>query len=304
MNDPTTKLLRELRPREAEHVDDWFPAERRTELMRRIMSGTSVVAIQDRVGTPSRRWRLLGTTHAVRRPAVLSALGVTAAAIVAAVVMMSTGAVSPAPAQAVAFHNAPDGAIIATVTEPFAAQAQLDAAFAKQGLKITVRLVPSSPSAVGTVVSFGESNPGVSQVRPLQGGSCMSGGGGCAIGIEIPRSFTGEGTIYLGRPAKPGETYEASNSAFAPGEWLHCSGLLGARVAAALPVLESKHLSIEWRELVEEGGTSHSVTETQPPLQNYIHDATPMAPGKLMVETAPAPWPDTPGSGSEFNKGC
>jgi hypothetical protein len=48
--------------------------------------------------------------------------------------------VSPAPAEVVAFRTAASGDIIATVTDPFAARAQLDAAFAKQGLKICYTL--------------------------------------------------------------------------------------------------------------------------------------------------------------------
>ena len=64
----------------------------------------------------------------------------------------------------------------------------------------------------------------------------MTGGGGpgnCPIGLKIPRDFTGQGSVTIGRPARPGEAYETTNSAFAPGESLHCSGLIGATVATA-----------------------------------------------------------------------
>jgi hypothetical protein len=210
------------------------------------------------------------------------------------------------PAQAIAFGTGPGGEITATVVDPFAAQTQLDAAFAKQGLKITVKLLPVSPSIVGTVLSVDESNPGTTQIKPLQGGHCLQGGGGCSIGIEIPRDFRGEGSIYLGRPAKPGERYESSDSAFAPGEPLHCTGLLGARVTTALPTLQAKGLAVaEWREDIEDTpGRSRSVTDAEPPVRNYIWDAELTEPGKVTITTARMPWPDNPGAGSEFNAGC
>jgi len=88
------------------------------------------------------------------------------------------------------------------------------------------------------------------QIGTLFGGSCVTGGGGpghCAIGLKIPRDFTGAGSVTLGRPAKPGEAYESTNSAFAPGESLHCSALIGKTVAAAKPVLAARGIAVDWR---------------------------------------------------------
>ena len=68
--------------------------------------------------------------------------------------------------------------------------------------------MPVSPSLVGTVVYISD-NGGASAIQPLQGGPCVTGGGGCSIGVKIPATFTGQGYITLGRPAKPGETYES-----------------------------------------------------------------------------------------------
>jgi hypothetical protein len=90
-------------------------------------------------GSPS-RWFPAGGDARLRRPLVLSGFGAAAAGTVAAVVLGTTSGVSPAPAEAVAFRTAASGDIIATVADPFAARAQLDAAFAKQGLKICYTL--------------------------------------------------------------------------------------------------------------------------------------------------------------------
>jgi hypothetical protein len=305
MNSQTFMLLRALRHQDASRIDELFPADRRLALLAAIISGNQNTDVEhQRTALPS--LPLTVKRRSLRRPLALSAFAATAAGAIAAIVLSTTSAVSPVSAQAVTFRSSPSGDIIATVTDPFAAQAQLNAAFAKQGLKITVKLLPTSPSIVGTVLASDESNSAISQITPLQGGHCLSGGGGCAIGIEIPRDFRGEGTIYLGRPAKPGEQYESTTSAFAPGEPLHCSGLLGARVSAALPVLQKDGLTVvEWREDSESApGVSPSVTLSQPPAQNYTWDAELIEPGRLRVTTESTPWPNTPGAGSQYNGGC
>ncbi len=319
MNRQTVERLQDLRHSDAGRVDELFPYGRRIELLEAIVSGSPLAAeVGQKAGVRRPRTtgggglrlrgqglRLWGGGLRLRRSLVISAIGAAAAGIVAALLLSTTSAVSPTVAEAVAFRTAASGDILATVTEPFAAQTQLDAAFAEQGLKITVNLLPVSPSGVGTVLFVGESGSGVAQIAPLQGGHCLAGGGGCAIGIKIPRGFTGEGSITLGRPARPGEPYESSASIFAPGEPLHCSGLLGAKVASALGVLRAKHLTVvRWHEDVENAGVSQSVTDAGAPLQNYIWDAELTEPGKVRVTTESTPWPDDPGAGSGYDKGC
>ena len=268
MNTQTVERLQDLRHSDAGRVDELFPRGRRIELFEAIVSGSPRVAEARRAAGGRRpRTAAVGSLR-LRRPFVLSAVGAAAAGIVAAVLLSATSAIRPTPAEAVVFRTASSGDILATVIEPFAAQAQLDAAFAKRGLKITVNLLPVSPSGVGTVLFVGETGSGAAQITPLQGGHCLAGGGGCTIGIKIPRGFTGEGSITLGRPAKPGEPYESSASIFAPGEPLHCSGLLGAKVATAPSVLRAKHLAVtQWREDIENAGVSQSVTDIGAPVQ-------------------------------------
>jgi hypothetical protein len=295
MSNRTIEYLRTLRPDDATRVAEVFPPERRRALLEAIFDGgrPNPVARVRRRG--ANRWR----------PAVASTLAAGALAAVLTLALSGGSTVGPASADAVSFRTAASGAIVATVTDPFAAESQLDAAFAKQGLRITVNLMPVSPSIVGTVLYVGEDNPGIAQIKALQGGHCLQGGGGCPIGVEIPRDFNGAGNITLGRPAKAGERYESSASIFAPGEPLHCSGLLGARVSAALPVLQKDRLAVtEWRENSETTGVEHSVTLTQPPTQDYIWGAELVEPGRVSITTESTPWPNTPGAGSQYNQGC
>ncbi|HYM55589.1 MAG TPA: hypothetical protein VES97_09515 [Solirubrobacteraceae bacterium] len=307
-----TQVLRDLRPDDATRTDEIFPGEQRIELLEAILSHDArshrQTDVRRRHTQRKHRHRFSGTGW-LERPVLVPALGVVAAVAVAVAALATSSAVTPQPAAgAVAFRAAPGGNIVATVTDPFAAVSQLKSAFARRGFDITLDLVPVSPSLVGTVVYSSDAG-GSSAIQPLQRGQCLNAGGGCSIGVEIPASFVGKGYITLGRPARPGETYESQASAFAPGEPLHCSGLLGRRVAAAQPALEQNHLTVEWREVTTETATdgtqtSHSKTDIVPASSNYIWDADMTAPGKVAIWTEPTPWPADTTHGAQFNQGC
>lgn len=179
---------------------------------------------------------------------------------------------------------------------------------------------------MGTVVEISEPSRGP-QIETLTGGSCVTGGGGpgnCPIGLKIPRKFTGSGAITLGRPAKPGEAYESTNSAFAPGESLHCSGLIGETVAAATPTLTARDITVRWQPqtsvaapqpatapvatstatattsttTMDTSTTSTTSTssaagaqgETSPPQRSYhIVDGDPIKPGVVILQTQADP---------------
>jgi hypothetical protein len=322
MNDPTSKLLSTLRAGEAGQPEEVFPPEFQRDLLAAI---TQEAPFQPHGTTaPRARRRLLGAStsrSSRRRPRMLGALGALGAttAVAAGVVVLATSsAVGPAPADAVSFHRSSSGDIIATVTDPFATRARLDAAFAKQGLHITIDLIPASPSAVGRVVYLAVSSSRGAHIESLTHGSCVSNaradclvglGGPEVIGLRIPRDFTAKATIGLGRPAKPGERYESGGSAFAAGELLHCSGLLGTTVAQALPVFERDKLTTRWNEDIEvrngsSGVSSRSRSVSRPPAGDYIWGAELAWAGHLMVQVERTPWPDTPGAGSSLNDGC
>jgi len=236
------RLIASLRHPDAARVDELFPAGERAKLLAGILAAAAPARMRRRF--PPRR-RLA--------PVLGAALACAVAAVILVVGTSGPGAPRVAGASPVSFRYptaGPDaGYIVATVTDPFAAQSSLDAAFRAAGVEIAVSLVPASPSAVGTVVEISEPSSGP-QIQTLTGGPCVTGGGGpgnCPIGLKIPRDFKGSGSLTLGRPATPGEDYESTNSSFAPGESLHCSGLIGETVAQAAPWLATHHVTVLWR---------------------------------------------------------
>lgn len=295
MNTETiSQTLRGLRARDADRVDDWFPPAQRGALLREITSTPRPLAAdeQDAATTPRPSTR----SRASRRPRllVLAASAIAAGVAVAVLVLNSTVQTQPAQA-AVSFRTAADGELVATVRNPFAAEKQLDAAFAAHGLHITVSLVPVSPSLVGTVV-YSSDNGGNDAIQAIGHGRCLTGGGGCPIGLKIPSAFTGRGYITLGRPARAGESYESTASAFAPGEALHCSGLFGARVSAAMSVLHARGLTVaQWR-------VANKVTSTAP-AHNYVWLVDPMTARTMRVWTEPTP-PTATSLSRSYNAGC
>jgi hypothetical protein len=297
----TNKLLKGLRPSEAVRVEEIYSAEFRSEMLAQITGEDREVAVVRRA-RPDRP----------RRPLLLGALGATTllACAALAAVLATGSAVSPAPADAVSFHTSANGDLLASIADPFATRTRLNAAFAKQGLHITVRLIPASPSTVGRVLYMSLSSSRGPQIEPLREGQhCTSGDADCAIGLRIPRGFTATATIGLGRPARPGETYASSGSAFAPGELLHCSGLLGATVAQGLPALERHKFTIQWMQDIEvamlhSGTSSRARTVADPPANYYIWGATLSSHGHIVVQIEPKPWPATPGAGAGLNDGC
>ena len=234
-------------------------------------------------------------------------------AVVAAAVVLATATSPQTPgpaihARVVSFRyptRGPDsGDIVATVTDPFAAQSTLNAAFQAAGLNIVVTLVPASPSIVGTVTSTSYLGPATGpQIEALGQGPCVTGGGACPIGVKIPRDFTGQGSITLGRPAQPGEAYTASTFAFAPGEILHCSGVFNEQVSLALPIIQADKITAYWG---DDPFNTANDTQTTPPGDQYIVNAQPVSAGVVWFETKPQPLSaaDAQRSATQFNQGC
>jgi hypothetical protein len=215
---------------------------------------------------------------------LFSTLGVLAAGAIAAV-FAATSAVQPQPAgAAVTFRTASDGAVIATVTNPLAARAQLETAFTARGFHITVNLLPVSPSLVGTAVYISDDG-GASSIQALEKGHC-TGGGGCPVGVKIPRTFKGNGYITLGRPAKPGEQYESSGQATAPGEAMHGLQFQGHTVATVLALLRARHVTVpqyRW----QTGNYGKALRRDEVPMSWHVSGASPWAPGQVLLFVRP-----------------
>jgi hypothetical protein len=245
----------------------------------------------------------------------VTALAATVGGVAALVAGLSTTA-RPAAAAVLFTRQGPD--IIATITNPEADTKTLHAEFARRGFDIDLHLLPVSPSLVGTVVYIG--SDGSSPIDSLQGGSCVTGGGGCPIGVRIPGSFSGHADLSIGRPARGREEYSSTATAFGPGESLHCTGLLGAPVANAVPILAARGLTAEWRiepPLAKTPAGSSPVSAApdkrvaKPPVGLYIVGADPTDPGRVIITTSATPLgdgkpniADLPSYEASLNRGC
>ncbi|HWE56466.1 MAG TPA: hypothetical protein VG435_13205 [Acidimicrobiales bacterium] len=176
--------------------------------------------------------------------------------------------------------------IIARITDPLAATSELDAVLRAHHLAISLQVLPVSPSLVGTIVSISGS-PSVG-IQAIQAGACLTGGGtGCAVGLVIPASFHGTAYVTVGREARPGETYDSTAFSFSPGEALHCTGILNTQARAAIPLLEAKALRPQWRVQGDQAGA----TVTDPPLDDYVLNATPLSSRTVILELGVRPYP-------------
>jgi hypothetical protein len=238
------------------------------------------------------------------RPIVRLAAGVAAALLLAALaVNMLRGA--DVAAAGIRFSDS-KGFIVARISDPEASQAALDKAFANHGLNIHLSLLPVTPSLVGTVLYIGENGDSRgADIEALQGGHCLMGGGGCPVGLRIPRAYRGEAYISLGRAARGDESYATTTSAFAPGEPLHCSGLIGKPVAQLRRVLSARGLTAEWA-LAD--GSDGGRSSREAVSGDYVVDVEHMAPRRVLVSVLPAP-PSHPSSEirsyrQRLNTGC
>ena len=203
-------------------------------------------------------------------------------------------------AQALSFTTS-DGWITVVVRNPLADEARYRAEFAAHHLDITFNLVPASPSIVGTVVYIGQS-AGSSQIQTITArGRCYTGGGGaeCPVGVRIPADFHGQAEIVFGRAARPGEQYESTASATAPGEVMHGLKFIGDTVTQVLALLRPRHVTVAVYNFDKKG---YGVNVHHVPGSWYVYDATPWAPGQVMLSVGPTrtqppagpPQPGTP----------
>jgi hypothetical protein len=196
-------------------------------------------------------------------------------------------------ARAVVSFSSGGGYIVALIRDPNADSEALRQAFAEHGLDITLQLIPVSPSAVGTFVYFSwedeavqEGGPAIETLASDDPTCTTMAGGSCQIGIRVPVDFQGHADIGLGRPAHPGEKYRSGNDGYAAGEALHCSGLYGMTVQAALPVLSDRGVTAIWRSMDRSIDTDDGIEQAIIAGQ-YVTDAIPAAPGEMYIWVTP-----------------
>ena len=206
-------------------------------------------------------------------------------------------AVGPAPAQAQALSFTRHGGFIdVIVRDPLADPARYRAEFARYHLDITLKLLPVSPSIVGTVVYMGQSAHS-SPLTPITAqGKCLeaSGTSACPVGIKIPAGYRGSAQLVFGRAARPGAQYESTASAFAPGEVLHGLSVRGLRVTQVLAMLRQRHVTVAWFDVQTAGGATN---KRQVPGSYFVDDANPWSLGEVQLFVSKTWPPPSAGSG-------
>ncbi|MGI5226486.1 hypothetical protein [Actinoallomurus sp. CA-142502] len=277
------KLIGRLAPVTDEEIAHMVSPQTKTDLAERIMTTAA-----DTAPAPRRRRRLVlfGLPLAVA----------TAAATVAAVTLTGSSG-SPTPTTSLGPQKVQPAALsfstrgkylVVKVEDPLADPARYKKEFAAHGMDITLKVVPASPSVVGTVVMT--DLPANVKMIPAKG-KCYSGGGACPVGVRIPVGFHGSGAIVFGRAARPGEQYNSTNSAFAPGEALHCVNIRGLTVDQALPILRRHKVAVgQWHyDEKRPTGPYGVTTPNRGKIAGswYVTDADPWAPGQVLLWTQP-----------------
>ncbi|HEX9031333.1 MAG TPA: hypothetical protein VF834_05770 [Streptosporangiaceae bacterium] len=263
----------------------------------------------DYAGRPGRQpartgWRAMRRRWMIGVPAV-------AALAAAALVATSLGSpgdklgpvsIGPAKAQAALVFTRHGHYIDVIVRNPLADPRRYRAEFRAHHLDVTLKLVPASPSIVGTVVYFG--GTGTSAIKVITAKErCITGGGGsrCPVGLRVPVNFRGQADLVFGRAARPGERYESTTTATAPGEALHGLTIRGLTVRAAVRLIGQRHVTVPVFHVTSASGLGAIWPASKVPGNWYVYDADPWAPGQVMlwvgrsrVPHQPQPSPGTP----------
>jgi hypothetical protein len=269
--DPVLERLARANPIGGADLADHPLLVDRDRVFREIVSGARPSASRVHRPSSSRRTR--------------AAFALTGAAVLAAaltVTLVGQTVVAPVKARAAGVHFARRGeTIVATIDDPSAPAASMEAAFAQAGLDVGVDVTPSSPSIAGTI-TFLDTPP---SFEPVYGpeGSCLLPGGGtrCIVGMRVPADFSGTATIAVNGTPAAGELYDSVNDAFAPGEVLHCSGLRGMTVAEAEPLLQRLGVSPVWR--TSDGSDASGGVDVATIEGQFIDDALPRSSDTVYV---------------------
>ena len=280
-------------------------AELADDIVTGTLAITDIEADQPASGHGSRRGAMRGSRGSWRLR-LLIGVPLAAGLAVAGLIATSLGSpgqrigpvpVGPASAQALAFTRH-GHYIYVIVRNPVADPKRYRAEFAKYHLDITLRLVPASPSIVGSVV-YADGN-GIVPITAM--GKCFTGGGGnaCPVGVKVPVDFRGAASIVFARAARSGERYESAGQADARGEVMHGLHYEGKTVAAVLAMLAKRGASVSsWR--VQRAGDCYTEMRRSVPANWLVYDAVPWAPGQVLLwaaRTLPvptcAPAPGTP----------
>ena len=243
--------------------------------------------------------QIVATRPPARRRRVAMAVLATAAAVAVATVIAVAGApgarppAPPARLTALTF-SAAHGYIDVLIRDPYADPSVYRAEFAAHHLRISLLMVPGSPSVVGTLVMGG--GDGITVLRQ-PGRGADPGGGACPAGVRIPLGFRGSAQLAFARPARPGEHYDTTGLVTAPGEAMHGLRFSDRPVAAVLAMLARRHVRVgAYRAVsVARSGAVITTGPSRVPGDWLVTGADPWAPGQVLLWVRrPGPPPRIP----------
>lgn len=289
--------------------DEELVAERYSDGARALFEGIVSTPVADAPSGGGRRAKRADSVRARERP-VARRVSLLAAAVcaLAAGFAVAGQMLLDAPTAAAGVEIARTNRFfVARVVDLNADPDAMRAAFRERGLDIELRLVPVSPSLVGEIVAMSDTAEGITGLPDPETG-CPEEMRCGPIGLRIPLDFRGEADITLGREAEAGELYVSAGDAFAPGEVLHCSGLLGAPVRHARDALARRGVRAVWHvdELIDGSHVGRTVESPEEILDRFVVEASPRSSGSVDVFTAEAV-PDSPQYEryrAAMNEGC
>jgi hypothetical protein len=250
--------------------------------------------------TAEKRAPVAAQRRSRRRWAVI--LPVAAVATAAAVVAIATDT-GPSPAhhagvQLAALSFSTEAKyLVVKVMDPFADPARYRKEFAAHGLNVDLKMVPASPSIVGTFVG-GAIDDRIKVITAK--GRCDTGGGrSCPVEVKIPVNYTGHAMLAFGRPARTGENYNTTAPVTAPGEMLHGVDLTHRTVTQLRALLAKRHITIAEYHWEDDPNAKHdafggvqvrTLRADQVPGSWHIVDVAPLSENSVIVTVDPKQW--------------
>ncbi|MFI7691405.1 hypothetical protein ACIBQ6_20205 [Nonomuraea sp. NPDC049655] len=225
-----------------------------------------------------------------RRRALLAlpaALGALAASLAVVVTL------GPASASALDVKDE-GGYFVIEVKDMFAKPEAYQQQLRDAGLDIKLRLLPSTPSNVGSVAPSTVEPDGIKVIDRQEG--CETAGG-CPISIKVRRDFKGSAELVLGREARPGEEYQIITGFDVPGEPMHCAPYYNRPVSEVRTLLRDRGVDIQAFDVLgpafwtKEGKETEPVTKASVPESMHVVGGYLTMAGKAAVQVSDSDLP-------------
>ncbi|YCK33120.1 hypothetical protein ACNF49_03155 [Actinomadura sp. ATCC 39365] len=205
-----------------------------------------------------------------RRRRTLLALPAAVGALAASLAVVVT--LGPASASALDVKDE-GGYFVIEVKDMFAKPEVYQQQLRDAGLDIKLRLLPSTPSNVGSVAPSTVEPNGIEVVDRQEG--CETAGG-CPISIKVSRDFKGSAEVILGREARPGEKYEITTGFDSLGEPMHCAPYHNRPVSEVRALLKARGVDVQAFDVLgpafwtKEGEETEPVTKASVPESMHV----------------------------------